>query len=209
MRLEALCALLACVLTATSSDVSPVDSLRSKLFRLEENLWKNVTDPKWNEKVELGADVELTKAFIKLNEDVEAVPKQNKPVLTDSWLWSKATEKVQIINGLYNEFLEFSKRQATPGSVPAPVKDWLDLTEHVLMDPKSSVSQAVKKLDDILEHGDLFRAVLQVYGFDILKVDTRIIITSSDNFIIMSVSATQYVMCLRSKLTTVSITRIA
>lgn len=155
--------LLACVLTATSLDVSPVDSLRSKLFRLEEDLWRNATDPKWNEKVELGADVELTKAFIKLNEDIESVPKQNKPVLTDSWLWSKATEKLQLINGLYKEFLEFSERQAPQGAVPAPMKNWLDLTEHVLMDPKSSVVQAVRKLDDILEHGDLFRTVLQVY----------------------------------------------
>lgn len=47
--------------------------------------------------------------------------------------------------------------------MPAPVKDWLDLAESILMDPKTSAMQAVRKLQGLLQHGDLFRSILQVH----------------------------------------------
>lgn len=161
MRLTALTALFALVTAALARDLNPVDELRQSFYNLEVDLWRNVTDPAWSENG-LGGDVELTKAFVDLNKQIEAVPAAIRPTLK-SWLWTKTVEKLQIIDGLYNTFLEFAKRQATPGAVPSPVREWLDLTETVLLDPKTSVAQAVRKLHDLMEHGDLFRTAVQVW----------------------------------------------
>ncbi|XP_073957028.1 chemokine-like protein orion isoform X3 [Choristoneura fumiferana] len=155
MRLAALFALL----TIALGDISPVDHVRDKFYTLERDLWVNVTDPEWRN-AGLGGDIELTKAFAAFNDRFEAVRMPPRPPL-ESWLWVKASEKLTVIDGLYKNFMEFVKRQAAPGAVPAPVREWLDLAEVVLMDPKLSVAQAVRKLDDLLEHGDLFRASLQ------------------------------------------------
>jgi hypothetical protein len=157
MRVAALFALLALSL---ADDLSPVDHVRNKFYGLEEELWRNVTDPLWRESG-LGGDVELTKAFVVLDNQIEALPRPPRPPL-QSWLWLKALEKFQIIDGLYKSFVEFVRRQAAPGAVPAPVKEWLDLAESVLMDPKTSAAQAIRKLHDLLQHGDMFRSILQV-----------------------------------------------
>lgn len=157
MRLAALFALLALGL---AKDQTPVDNLRQIFYDLEDNLWKNVTDPAWRDNG-FGGDVELTKAFVAINDQIEALPVATRPTFS-SWLWLRAAEKLQIIDGLYKNFVGFITRQAMPGGVPAPVREWLDLAESILMDPKSSVSQAVKKLHDLMEHGDLFRTALQV-----------------------------------------------
>ncbi|XP_068633247.1 uncharacterized protein orion isoform X3 [Battus philenor] len=156
MRIAALFALLVVVL---GDDLSPVDNVRNRFYSLEVSLWKNVSDPNWLSSGQ-GGDVELAKYFVTLNEYIEAIPSPPRPPL-GTWLWTRATEKLQIINGLYKSFVEFVRRQATPGSVPAPVREWLDLAESVLMDPKASVAQAVRKLHDLTEHGDMFRAVLK------------------------------------------------
>ncbi|CAH2981054.1 unnamed protein product [Chilo suppressalis] len=156
MRLAALFALSA---FALAQELSPVDHLRSKFYALEEDLWRNVSDPMWRESG-IGGDVELTKAFVVLDEQIEKAPRSPRPPLK-SWLWMKAFEKLQIIDGLYENFVQFVKRQAVPGAVPAPVKEWLDLAESVLMDPKTSTAQAVRKLHEWLQHGDLFRTILQ------------------------------------------------
>lgn len=158
MRLAALFALLALGL---AKDLNPVDNLREIFYNLENDLWRNVTDPGWSENPS-GGDVELTKAFVRINDRIKSLPSTTRPLLK-SWLWMKASEKLQVIDALYTNFVEFIVRQATPGGVPAPVREWLDLAEAILMDPKSSVAQAVRKLHDLLEHGDLFRTALQVY----------------------------------------------
>lgn len=157
MRLVALFALLT---LAAAEDLSPPDYVRSKFYALEEELWRNVTDPLWRE-AGLGGDVELTKSFVVVDNQIEMIPRSPRPPLR-SWLWTKALEKMQIIDGLYKNFVQFVRRQAVPGTVPAPVKEWLDLAEAVLMDPKTSAAQAVRKLHDLLEHGDMFRSILQV-----------------------------------------------
>lgn len=166
MYCAALCALIVGFINIAGATVehSPVDALRARFYIIEEQLWKNVTDIGWNEHTEVGADVELTKQFKRLNEDIRSLPKMKKPELGHLWLWNKAWEKVRKIEGMYKEFLEFSETQAMPGSVPAPVKKWLDLAEHVLMDPELSVVNAVNKLSDLMEHGDLFRVALQVFN---------------------------------------------
>ncbi|XP_045536681.1 uncharacterized protein LOC123721596 isoform X3 [Papilio machaon] len=152
-------ALLALLVFALADDLSPVDNVRSDFYDLEVSLWKNVSNPSWLTTGQ-GGDVELAKFFVTMDEYIEAVPEPPaSPVGT--WLWSKAKEKLRIIDGLYKNFVEFIRRQALPGSVPAPVREWLDLAESVLMDPKVSVAQAVRKLHDLTEHGDMFRAVLQ------------------------------------------------
>ncbi|XP_034832290.1 uncharacterized protein orion isoform X3 [Maniola hyperantus] len=156
MRYAALLALLA---VARASDPSPVDNIRNTFYDLEDKLWKNVTNPEWSSSG-IGGDVELTKAFVRFDERIESVPRPPRPPF-DTWLWLKLVEKSQIIDGYYKNFVEFAKRQAVPGSVPAPVREWLDLAEGVLMDPKASVAQAVRKIHDLLEHGDMFRAMLQ------------------------------------------------
>ncbi|CAH2048299.1 unnamed protein product, partial [Iphiclides podalirius] len=156
MRIAALSALLA---VALCGDPSPVDDVRNKFYALEAALWRNVTEPGWLSAGQ-GGDVELAKCFVTLNEYVESVPRTARPPLR-TWLWSMAMEKLQVIDGLYKNFVEFVRRQATPGAVPAPVREWLDLAESVLMDPKASVAQAVRKLHDLTEHGDVFRAALQ------------------------------------------------
>ncbi|KAL0839141.1 hypothetical protein ABMA28_017111 [Loxostege sticticalis] len=122
-------------------------------------MWNNVSDPLWRESG-LGGDVELTKAFVVLDNQISSIPRPPRPPLS-SWLWLKATEKLQIIDGLYKSFVDFARRQSAPGAVPAPVKDWLDLAESILMDPKTSAMQAVRKLQGLLQHGDLFRSILQ------------------------------------------------
>lgn len=156
MRLATLFAILAFAL----GDITLVDHLRDKLYTLEKDLWVNVTDPEWRN-AGLGGDIELTKAFAAFNDRLEAVRMPPRPPL-ESWLWVKASEKLTVVDGLYKNFMEFVKRQSAPGAVPAPVREWLDLAEVVLMDPKLSVPQAVEKLDAFLEHGDLFRSSLQV-----------------------------------------------
>lgn len=157
MKYAALVALLA---VARATDPTSVDNVRNKFYSLEENLWRNVTNPEWSSG-SLGGDVELTKAFVKFDEQIQSVPRPPRPPF-DTWLWLKVVEKSQVIDGYYKNFVEFARRQAVPGSVPAPVREWLDLAEGVLMDPKASVAQAVRKIHDLLEHGDMFRAMLQV-----------------------------------------------
>ncbi|XP_045498675.1 uncharacterized protein LOC123696512 isoform X3 [Colias croceus] len=156
MKFAALFALLA---VASAGDPTAVDTVRSKFYELEQQLWKNVTDPEWTQ-AGLGGDVELTKAFVAFDEHVASVPRPPRPPL-DSWLWIKAVERLQMVDGFYKSFLEFVHRQAKPGAVPAPLREWLDLAESILMDPVASVAQAVRKLHDLLEHGDMFRSVLQ------------------------------------------------
>lgn len=153
-------ALLALLALASAGDPTPSDHLRGKFYELEDKLWKNVTDPDWSN-AGLGGDVELTKIFSRFADEVESVPRTSRPPV-HYWLWSKAAEKLQIIDSLYKNFVEFIRRQAVPGAVPAPVKEWLDLAEGILIDPKTSAKPALNKLGDLLEHGDLFRVPLQV-----------------------------------------------
>ncbi|CAB3261053.1 unnamed protein product [Arctia plantaginis] len=156
MRLAALFALLT---VAAASELTQVDHVRQKFYNLEQELWVNVTDPQWRD-AGLGGDVELTKAFAAFNEHVESIPRI-KRITLKSWLWTKVSEKLVIIDGFYKNFMEFVMRQASPASVPSPVRDWLDMAETVLMDPRASVAQAVRKLHGYLEHADMFRSVLQ------------------------------------------------
>ncbi|XP_049872982.1 uncharacterized protein LOC126371706 isoform X5 [Pectinophora gossypiella] len=156
MRLAALCALFA---VAIAGELTTVDYVREKFYTLEEDLWSNVTDPMWRD-TGLGGDVELTKAFVALDQQIESIPRSPRPPLK-SWLWERTLEKLQLIDGFYKNFVDFVKRQSVPGAVPAPVREWLDLAEQVLMDPKSSVAQAVRKIHEVLAHGDIFRTALQ------------------------------------------------
>lgn len=153
-------ALLALISLAAAGDPSPTDHARDQFYDLENKLWTNVTNPEWTN-AGLGGDVELTKVFSHFAEDVEAIPRPPRLPIK-SWLWTKAVEKLQIIDSMYNHFVEFVKKQSMPGAVPAPVKEWLDVAENILMDPKTSAIQALRKLDDLLEHGDMFRVALQV-----------------------------------------------
>lgn len=157
MRIAALFALFAIGL---ATELTPTDLVRQKFYDLEEELWRNVTDPSWRDSG-LGGDVELTKAFFALNEQIELIPRPKRLTLK-SWLWNKVSEKLQVVDGFYMNFMEFVRHQATPGAVPAPVKEWLDMAESILMDPKTSVAQAVRKIHGFLEHGDIFRSVVQV-----------------------------------------------
>ncbi|XP_037294330.1 uncharacterized protein LOC115442913 isoform X3 [Manduca sexta] len=145
-------ALIALFTITSATELSPVDNVRAKFYLLERDLWKNVVDPAWRDSG-LGGDVELTKAFVGLDDEIQAVPYAPQPQLS-SWIWSTALEKMHIINGLYKSFVEFARRQATPGAVPAPTRDWLDMAEAILKDPRSSVRYAMKKLDDLLAHLD-------------------------------------------------------
>lgn len=142
-------------------DLTAVDEARDKFYSTEEALWNNVTDPTWQGRTALGGDIELTKAFVAFNDVIESVPRSPQPPLK-SWLWVQTTEKLNVIDGYYKHFVEFVKRQTVPGAVPAPVKEWLDVAEQVLLDSTSSVAQAVRKLHDLLSHGDMFRSALQV-----------------------------------------------
>lgn len=157
MRIAALFALFTIGL---ATELTPTDLVRQKFYDLEEELWRNVTDPMWRDSG-LGGDVELTKAFYALNEQIELIPRPKRLTL-NSWLWGKVSEKLQVVDGFYKSFIEFVRHQASPGIVPAPVKEWLDMAESVLMDPKTSVAQAVRKIHGYLEHGDIFRSALQV-----------------------------------------------
>ncbi|XP_047030373.1 uncharacterized protein LOC124637773 isoform X3 [Helicoverpa zea] len=162
MKIAALSALFAIGL---ATELTPTDLVRHKFYDLEEELWRNVTDPMWRDSG-LGGDVELTKAFYALNDQIELIPRPKRLTL-NSWLWNKVSEKLQVIDGFYKNFIEFVRHQATPGTVPAPVKEWLDMAESVLMDPKTSVAQAVRKIHAFLEHGDLFRSALQEEDSDV------------------------------------------
>ncbi|KAJ8731650.1 hypothetical protein PYW07_004814 [Mythimna separata] len=162
MRVAALFALFA---VGLATELSPADLVRQKFYDVEEELWRNVTDPMWRDSG-LGGDVELTKAFYALNEHIELIPRPKRLTL-NSWLWGKVSEKLQVVDGFYTNFIEFVRRQAAPGSVPAPVKEWLDMAESVLMDPKTSVAQAVRKIHGYLEHGDIFRSALQEEDSDV------------------------------------------
>nr|XP_026492111.1 uncharacterized protein LOC113397811 isoform X3 [Vanessa tameamea] len=156
MKYAALFALLA---VASAGDPTAVDNLRNTFYEVEKALWKNVTSSEWSA-AGVSGDVELTKAFVTFDEKIQSVPPPPRGP-HDTWLWAKATEKMRVIEGYYKNFLSFIKRQSQPGAVPAPVKEWLDLAEGILMDPKSSVAQAVRKIHDLLEYGDMFRGILQ------------------------------------------------
>ncbi|XP_062525581.1 uncharacterized protein LOC101735738 isoform X4 [Bombyx mori] len=165
MRFAALIALFA---IAIADELCSVDDLRQKLYALEDELWRNVSDPMWRQS-DLGGDVELTKAFVALDELIQAVPRSRRPPL-NSWIWTNAIEKMQIIDGHYKYFAEFARTQSRPGAVPAPVREWMDLTEAVLMDPKSSVTNSMKKLGELMSHGEAvtYRLVmLQEGGTDV------------------------------------------
>lgn len=157
MRFLALCALFT---LAVAADPSAVDNARDKFYYIEDTLWSNVIDPTWQGRTALGGDIELTKEFATFNELVESVPRAPRPPL-NSWMWAKLTATSNIIDGFYKNFVDFVRRQAVPGAVPAPVREWLDIAEQVLMDPNASVAHSVKKFHDMLDH-DLFRAALQV-----------------------------------------------
>ncbi|KAG7308933.1 hypothetical protein JYU34_006203 [Plutella xylostella] len=161
-------ALLALCALALADDITPVDEARHSFYRIEDQLWVNVTDANWIN-AGLGGDVELTKTFSAFAGVLEAIPRAPRPPV-DSWLWRKATEKMQVVDTLYKNFVEFVRRQAVPGAVPAPVREWLDLAEGVLLDEKASVKQAVGKLDDLLKHGDLFRTPLQEVHPDLCEL---------------------------------------
>ncbi|XP_059061468.1 uncharacterized protein LOC131854370 isoform X3 [Achroia grisella] len=155
MRLTALLALLTLVL---ADNLTPLDHIRKEFYNVERNLWLNVLDPEW---AESGVgDVELTKAFVAFDSIIQLTPPVPRPPL-NLWWWKKPLEQIQLIEGMYKNFLEFLKRQGIPGSVPAPVKQWLDLAESILMDTKTSVPQAVKLLEHSVQHGSLFRRILQ------------------------------------------------
>lgn len=162
MHLAALFALFTITQAKQFIELGPVDNVREIFYALENDLWKNVTNVEWRE-AGLGGDVELTKEFVKVADQIDALPAVPRPALR-SWVWKKTTEKMQIIDGLYKSFEEFIRRQAQPGVVPAPVKEWLDLAENVLLDPKISVAQAIRKLHELFEHGGigLYRSLLQV-----------------------------------------------
>ncbi|KAH9634564.1 hypothetical protein HF086_006189 [Spodoptera exigua] len=162
MRVAALFALFAIGL---ATELTPTDLIRQRFYDLEEELWRNVTDPLWRDSG-LGGDVELTKAFFTLNEQIELIPRTKRLTLR-SWLWNKVSEKLQVVDGFYKNFMEFVSHQASPGAVPAPVKEWLDIAESILMDPKTSVAQAVRKIHGFLEHGDIFRSVVQDEDSDV------------------------------------------
>lgn len=152
MKYATLFALLA---AAYAIDPIAVDDLRNKFYALENVLWKNVTP--WSVAGGSG-DVELTKAFVAFDEKIKSVRLPPRyPV--NSWLWQKATEKMMIINGYYSDiFLPFIRRQAQPGAVPAPVREWLDIADGILFtNSTSSVAQAVRKIHDLLEFGNMFR----------------------------------------------------
>ncbi|XP_045448290.1 uncharacterized protein LOC123656677 [Melitaea cinxia] len=151
MKYATLFALLA---AAYAIDPIAVDDLRNKFYALENVLWKNVTA--WSAAGGSG-DVELTKAFVAFDEEIRSVRLPPRyPV--NSWLWQKATEKMMIINGYYDNFLDFIRRQAQPGAVPAPVREWLDVADAILFtNSTSSVAQAVRKIHDLLEFGNMFR----------------------------------------------------
>ncbi|CAK1554539.1 unnamed protein product [Leptosia nina] len=152
-------ALIAFLAATSAASPTAVDYVRYNFFTFENQLWKNVTDPEWTQGG-LAGDIELTKAFVAFDEQIASVPRPPRPPL-DSWLWIKAVERLQVIDGFYKSFLDFVHRQSKPGGVAAPSREWLDLAESVLMDPSTSVAQAVRKLHDLLEHGDMFRSVLQ------------------------------------------------
>ncbi|XP_053609794.1 uncharacterized protein orion isoform X6 [Plodia interpunctella] len=152
-----LAALLALFTFAIAENLSPVDHIRNKFYPLETDLWNNVTDTKWTESG-LG-DVELTKAFISFDGDIESIPKRTRPPLSSVWWWKKPVEQIQIVDGVYKNFIEFLSRQSVPGAVPSPIKEWMDLAENILVDSKTSVIRAIRQLEESLTHGDLFRRI--------------------------------------------------
>lgn len=172
MRLLTLCALFT---VSIAADLTAVDEARNKFYSTEDALWSNVTDPTWQGRTALGGDIELTKAFVAFNDVIESVPRPPRPTL-HSWLWSRMSEKLNIIDGFYKNFVGFVKKQAVPGAVPAPVREWLDVAEQVLLDSTSSVALAVRKLHDLLAHGDMFRSTLQVIKIEAIhcRLSTRL-----------------------------------
>lgn len=142
-------------------DLTAVDDAREKFYTTEASLWSNITDPTWQGRTALGGDIEMTKAFAAFNEVIESVPRPPRLHL-NSRLWKKTSDKLNVIDGFYTNFVGFVKRQTVPGSVPAPVREWLDVAEQVLMDPTSSVAISVRELHDLLLHGDIFRSPLKV-----------------------------------------------
>lgn len=155
-------ALIALLAIATADDITPVDDVRVKFYSTESGLWKNVTDPLWRA-ADLGGDVELTKVFAAFDSYFEALPSIPRPPVK-FWLWNKVADESQLIDGQYKYFVDFVKRQSVPGAVPAPVREWLDLVEVVLLDPKSSVATSVKRLNKLLEQGEtvLYQLTIQV-----------------------------------------------
>ncbi|CAH0715851.1 unnamed protein product, partial [Brenthis ino] len=164
MRYAALFALLTIV---SASDPTAVDNVRNKFYAVEKELWLNVTNPEWS-LAGLGGDVEVTKAFVAFDEQIQTVPTPPRIPL-ETWLWAKTMEKLRIIEGYYKNFITFAKRQAQPGAVPAPVREWLDLAQE-MTDHKSPLIQAEKKINDLLEYGDIFRGYLQEQNTDLCEL---------------------------------------
>ncbi|CAH2096558.1 unnamed protein product [Euphydryas editha] len=154
-------ALLTLLAAANAIDPIAVDDLRNQFYTLEKVLWKNVIGTEWST-AGVSGDVELTKAFVAFNDQIQLVRLPPRYPF-ETWLWAKATEKMRIIDGYYENFVTFIRRQAQPGTVPAPVREWLDVADAILFtNSTSSVAQAVRKIHDLLEYGDMFRGILKV-----------------------------------------------
>lgn len=66
------------------------------------------------------------------------------------------------IYALYESFRRFQKLQTAPGRVPSPKQAWIDITEAVLNDGKSSIVQAEDRITEFITKEKLFQECLKV-----------------------------------------------
>ncbi|XP_041979506.1 uncharacterized protein LOC121733355 isoform X3 [Aricia agestis] len=153
------------LLTAVAASVSQVDNLRNTFYTLEHEAYRNISDPDWAPGL---GDVALTKVFVAFDARLQALPRPRR-IDTRNFLWRKVGEHLQTINGFYDHFVAFMARQVVPGAKPSPTREWYDLAEASIGEGVS-VRLVVEKLAELMEHGDLFRSILQQEQADLCEL---------------------------------------
>lgn len=82
--------------------------------------------------------------------------------LNDLWIWARASAEIRSIKALYGTFRRFQAQQSKPGRVPSPQQAWIDMTETILNDSKSSVVDSINNLDTYVTKNKLFSQAWQV-----------------------------------------------
>ncbi|KAF2879441.1 hypothetical protein ILUMI_26721, partial [Ignelater luminosus] len=169
--------LIVCILTFLSlasfyecvPQPSKVDKFRKEFLILEEKLWNQILDHQDNlirsDKQDNTAEVQLIREFEifgdQLYKDFPEDISHGLETLESVWIWARTYSELRGIYALYESFRRFQKLQTAPGRVPSPKQAWIDITEAVLNDGKSSTAQAEDRITEFITKEKLFEECLK------------------------------------------------
>ncbi|XP_059061470.1 uncharacterized protein LOC131854373 [Achroia grisella] len=124
--------------------LSPADKIRSKFYVTEWQQWEHVNNFGW--RTSGVADIELAKAFVKFNGEIQKTPRPPAPALRSSW-WQQPQLQIQRIEGMYRTFLQYMRRRAEPSAGSTSSAECLTLIRNVLTNrTRAPMSEVISKL---------------------------------------------------------------